>query len=81
MEPELDLNRNYEVFTKDYSYIEKRHKIALKEEVTQSVAKQFPWMDPHLNKIVVQTEYRNRLEAVDKEDYLADLRKEEIDIL
>ena len=74
MEPEL--NRNYEVFTKDYSYIEKRHKIMLKEQVRQNVAKQFPWMDPHLNKIVVQTEYKNTLEAVDKEDYLADLKSE-----
>jgi hypothetical protein len=74
MEPEL--NRNYEVFTKDYSYIEQRHKIMLKEQVRQNVAKQFPWMDPHLNKIVVQTEYKNTLEAIDKEHYLADLKSE-----
>lgn len=81
MEPELDLNRNYEVFNKDYSYIEKRHKLMLKEQVRQNVAKQFPWMDPHLNKIVVQEEYKNTLKSVDKEQYLADLRREEIDLL
>ena len=74
MEPEL--NRNYEVFTKDYSYIEKRHKIMLKEQVRQNVAKQFPWMDPHLSKIVIQEEYKNTLEAINKDHYLADLREE-----
>ena len=76
MEPELDLNRNYEVFTKDYSYIEQRHKIMLKEQVRQNIEKQFPWMDKYLNKIVVQTEYKNALEAINKEHYLADLKSE-----
>ncbi len=81
MEPELDLNRNYEVFTKDCSYIEKRHKLMLKDQIVESVKRQFPWMDPHLNKIVVQEEYKNTLEAIDKAQYLADLRREEIDLL
>lgn len=73
---ELELNRNYEVFTKDYSYIEKRHKIALKEQVRQNVQRQFPWMDPHLSKIVIQEDYKNTLEAINKEHYLAELREE-----
>ena len=72
----MELNRNYEMPKNDYSYIEKRHKIALKEQVRQNVARQFPWMDPHLNKIVVQEEYKNTLEAINKDHYLADLREE-----
>jgi hypothetical protein len=72
----MELNRNYDTPTSKYAYIEKRHKIALKEQVTQSVQRQFPWMDQHLSKIVIQEDYRNTLEAVDKEQYLADLKSE-----
>ena len=75
----MELNRNYET-PNDYSYIEKRHKIALKNQVRQNVAKQFPWMDQHLSKIVIQEDYKNTLEAINKEHYLADLR-EELDAL
>ncbi len=77
---ELELNRNYETSKNDYSYIEKRHKIMLKEQVTQNIQKQFPWMDSHLSKIVIQEEYKNTLEMINREHYLADL-KEELDEL
>lgn len=72
----MELNRNYETPKNDYSYIEKRHKIMLKEQVTQSVQRRFPWMDKHLSKIVIQEDYKNTLQAIDKEHYLADLKSE-----
>ena len=71
----MELNRNYET-PSDYSYIEKRHKLLLKEQVTENVQRKFPWMDQHLSKIVVQEEYKNTLEAINKEHYLADLKSE-----
>jgi hypothetical protein len=76
----MELNRNYEIPKNDYSYIEKRHKLLLKEQVTENVQRKFPWMDQHLSKIVIQEEYRNTLEMVNKDHYLADLR-EELDAL
>ena len=76
----MELNRNYETPRNDYSYIEKRHKIMLKEQVTQNIQKQFPWMDQHLSKIIIREEYKNTLEMINREHYLADL-KEELDEL
>lgn len=76
----MELNRNYETPRNDYSYIEKRHKIMLKNEVTQNIQKQFPWMDQHLSKIIIREEYKNTLEMINREHYLADL-KEELDEL
>lgn len=61
---------------KIYSYIEKRHKLMLREHVTQNINKQFPWMDDHLKKQFIKEEYKNTLEAINKEHYLLDLKNE-----